>query len=285
MRNNRSKMELPIRLLAEPSGLQVLFHLCDTIMSLVTEWCERGESMRVSLFVTCLVDSFFPEVGVSTVRLLRRFGVDVDFPEGQTCCGQPAFNAGYHPEARAVAETWLDAFLASDYIVSPSGSCGGMIHHGYAELFADDPVRLAQVKELSEKTYEISQFLVDVLGVEDVGARFRAKATYHPSCHATRLLGVHDAPLRLLRHVRDLELVELPFAQECCGFGGTFSVKLGEVSTAIVSDKAQHVMDTGAEVLVGTDMGCLMNIGGRLRRLGSPVRVMHVAQLLEEGLA
>ncbi|MDI3257603.1 MAG: (Fe-S)-binding protein [Kyrpidia sp.] len=239
--------------------------------------------MRISFFVTCLVDSLFPEVGVSTVRLLRRLGVDVDFPENQICCGQPAFNAGYHPEARAVAETWLDAFSSSEYIVSPSGSCGGMVVHGYEELFADDPARLEQVGNLKGRIYELSQFLVQVLGIEDVGARYPGRATYHPSCHASRLMGVGDAPLRLLRHVRDLELAELPFAEECCGFGGTFSVKMGDVSAAIATDKVRRVEETGADLLVGTDMGCLMNIQGRLRRLGSPVRVMHLAQLLEEG--
>ncbi|CAB3394819.1 (Fe-S)-binding protein [Kyrpidia spormannii] len=240
--------------------------------------------MRVSLFVTCLVDSLFPEVGVSTVRLLRRLGAEVDFPENQICCGQPAFNAGYHPEARAVAEGWLDAFSSSDYIVSPSGSCGGMVVHGYEELFADDPTRLAQAREVRGKVYELSQFIVEVLGLEDVGARYPARVTYHPSCHATRLMGVGDAPVRLLRRVKDLEFVELPFAEECCGFGGTFSVKMGDVSTAIVSDKIRHIQGTGADLVVGTDMGCLMNIEGRLRRIWSPVRVMHLAQLLEEGV-
>ncbi|MDI3328552.1 MAG: (Fe-S)-binding protein [Alicyclobacillaceae bacterium] len=241
--------------------------------------------MRVSLFVTCLVDACFPEVGVSAVRLLRRLGVEVDFPPEQTCCGQPAFNAGFHREAGAVAQVWLESFADSDYIVTPSGSCAGMIRHGYGELWAGTSPVGSLAKELSEKTYELSQFLVEILGVRDLGARFPAKAVYHPSCHATRLLGIGDAPLILLRRVRGLELVDLPFAEECCGFGGTFSVKFGEVSGAIATDKARNVMGTGADVLVGTDMGCLMNIGGRLRRLGSPIRVLHLAQLLEEGLA
>ncbi|WP_067934136.1 (Fe-S)-binding protein [Alicyclobacillus kakegawensis] len=239
--------------------------------------------MKVALFVTCLVDSLYPQVGEAMVRLLHQLGVDVDFPEQQTCCGQPAFNSGYWDDAREVARTLLDAFDPYDYVVSPSGSCCGMIHHYYPDLFAGDAQSRRRAGALAEKTYEFSQFLVRVLGVSDVGASFPARATYHPSCHGSRLLGVRDEPLELLRHVRGLELVPLAHAADCCGFGGTFAVKMGELSGAMVEDKVRHVEETQAQVLVGTDMGCLMNIGGRMAREGRRVRVMHLAQLLYEG--
>jgi L-lactate dehydrogenase complex protein LldE len=218
------------------------------------------------------------------VRILHRHGVEVDVPLAQTCCGQPAFNSGYTDEARAVARTILDAFADSDYVVSPSGSCVGMIHHYYPYLFRDDPTLAAAAERLTKKTYEFTQFLVNVLGVRDVGARFPHRVTYHPSCHGSRLLGVKDEPLILLQNIQDIDFVDLPYASDCCGFGGTFSVKMPDISSAMVSEKAAHVLETEAEVLVGTDMGCLMNIGGRLRREGRPVRVMHVAELLYEGI-
>jgi L-lactate dehydrogenase complex protein LldE len=240
--------------------------------------------LRVSLFITCLADSLFPEVGESVVRILHRLGCQVDFPEGQTCCGQPAYNSGYLRETRDVAVTLLDAFEESEYVVTPSGSCAGMIGHGYPDLFADDPVLLSRAQRLAKKTYEFSQFLVDVLGVTDLGAELNARVTYHPSCHAMRLMGVKDQPETLLRHVKGLTYVELPNKTECCGFGGTFSVKMGEISAAMVSDKVNHVLQTRAEILTGTDMGCLMNIQGRLRREGHEVEVMHLAQLLAKGM-
>lgn len=230
------------------------------------------------------MDNFFPDVGEAVVRLLNRQGVYVDFPPQQTCCGQPAFNSGYVDDARAAAGTLLDAFRDADYVVSPSGSCSGMVHHYFPNLFAGDPALAREAEALRHKTFEFSQFLVDVLGVTDVGARFDHAVTYHPSCHGARLLGVADEPLRLLQSVRGLRFVELPQAQDCCGFGGTFAVKMSEISTAMVDEKARHVVETEAEVLVGTDAGCLMNIGGRLRRMGRPVRVMHLAELLWEGI-
>ncbi|UOF92184.1 (Fe-S)-binding protein [Fodinisporobacter ferrooxydans] len=240
--------------------------------------------MKASLFITCLVDNFFPQVGEAMVRILHKYGVDVDFPENQTCCGQPAFNSGYVDEARAVAKNMLDAFEHSDYVISPSGSCTGMVHHYYPELFKDDPVLAKKAQQLVEKTYEFSQFLVNVLGVKDVGAVFPHTVTYHPSCHASRLLGIKDEPLILLEQVKDLNRIELPQANDCCGFGGTFAVKMHEISEAMVTEKAEHVLETGAEILVGTDMGCLMNIGGRLRHQGKQVRVMHLIELLYEGM-
>lgn len=240
--------------------------------------------MKASLFITCLADSFYPSVGESTVRLLDRLGVQVDFPEGQTCCGQPAFNSGYRDEARNVAKTMIEAFADSEYVVGPSGSCVGMIHHYYPLLFEGDPEWEDRARKFVQKTHELTQFIVNVLGKTDLGASLEAKVTYHPSCHAVRIMGVKHEPLQLLRNVRGLELVDLPFAEDCCGFGGTFAVKMHEVSGAMVAEKAKHVQETAAEILVGTDMGCLMNIGGRLRFEGAPVRVMHVAELLWEGI-
>ncbi|MDB5085953.1 MAG: lutA 1 [Bacilli bacterium] len=240
--------------------------------------------MKVSLFITCLADQFFPNVGISMARLLHRTGVEVDFPAAQTCCGQPAFNSGYVDEARQVAMSMLDAFEDAEYVVSPSGSCSGMVHHYYPELFRDDPVLLKRAEQLIHKTYEFSQFFVDVLGMPELGARFPHRVTYHPSCHATRLLGVKDQPLRLLQQVKDIEWIPLSSAEDCCGFGGTFAVKMSDISGAMVGEKSAHVKETEAEVLVGTDMGCLMNIGGALQKQGHPIRVMHLAELLYEGV-
>jgi L-lactate dehydrogenase complex protein LldE len=255
------------------------------VESLRMTWkAEGGAPVKVSLFITCLVDSLFPQVGEAMAHLLARHGVDVEFPEAQTCCGQPAFNSGYADDAREVAKTLLTAFADADYVVSPSGSCTGMIHHYYPSLFASEPKWARRAEELVNKTYEFSQFLVGVLGIRDVGAEFPHKVTYHASCHGARLLGVREEPLELLKHVRELELVPLPYANDCCGFGGTFSVKMGHLSSAMVEEKVRHVLETEAEVLVGTDMGCLMNIGGRLARAGQTVRVMHLAELLYEGV-
>ncbi|TJY41535.1 (Fe-S)-binding protein [Cohnella pontilimi] len=239
--------------------------------------------MKVSLFITCLSDVIYPRVGEAMVRLLARYGVKLEFPRAQTCCGQPAYNSGYWDEARKTARTILDAFDESDFVVSPSGSCTYMIHH-YPELFKDEPVYLEKSNRLQEKTYEFTQFLVQVLDVKDLGAKFPRKVTYHPSCHGSRLLGVKDEPLELLQHVEGLEFVPLPFAQDCCGFGGTFAVKMADISGAMVTEKVDHILETEAEVLVGLDMACLMNIAGNLRFRNEPVRVMHLAELLYEGV-
>ncbi|MBB6672787.1 (Fe-S)-binding protein [Cohnella nanjingensis] len=238
--------------------------------------------MKVSLFITCLGDAIYPRVGEAMVRVLAKYGIALDFPRIQTCCGQPAFNSGYWKEARASALTLLDAFEDSDFVISPSGSCTGMIHH-YPKLFEDDPVQRERALKLQAKSYEFAQFLVNVLGVTDVGATFPRKVTYHPSCHGTRLLGVKDEPMALMRHVKGLEFIPLPFAEDCCGFGGTFAVKMADISGAMVTEKADHVKETEAEVLVGLDMACLMNIAGNLRYRNEPVRVMHLAELLAEG--
>jgi L-lactate dehydrogenase complex protein LldE len=241
--------------------------------------------MNVSLFITCLSDALYPRVGESMVRLLARYGVSVDFPKVQTCCGQPAFNSGYWNEARTAAKTLLDAFDYSDFVIAPSGSCTGMIHHYYPKLFEDDPIMLKKANRLIEKTYEFSQFMVQVLGVEDVGAVFPHKVTYHPSCHGSRLLGIKQEPELLMQHVRGMERIPLPYAEDCCGFGGTFAVKMCDISGAMVSEKTDHVLETEAEVLVGLDLGCLLNIAGNLHFRGKPVRVMHLAELLYEGVS
>ena len=238
--------------------------------------------MKVSLFITCIVDQMFPDVGVSMVRLLRRLGCEVDFPSSQTCCGQPCFNSGYVDEARKIAVNHLKAFADSDYIVSPSGSCTGMVHHYYGELFKGDPALAKTAAGIADRSYEFSSFLVNVLGVVDVGAACSHRVTFHPSCHASRLLGVKTEPLTLLEHVQGINLVPLPYAADCCGFGGTFAIKMADVSGAMVSEKVDHVKETDAEYLVGTDMGCLVNIGGHMKRRGLSTKVMHLAQFLDE---
>ncbi|MDP1513348.1 (Fe-S)-binding protein [Paenibacillus sp. CMAA1739] len=239
--------------------------------------------MKVSLFITCLSDAIYPRVGEAMARLLARYGVELEFPKVQTCCGQPSYNSGYWDETRAAAKTILRAFNDSDFVVAPSGSCTYMIHH-YPELFKDEPKWLDSARRLEQKTYEFTQFMVQVLGVTDVGASFPHTVTYHPSCHGTRLLGVKEEPMKLLGSVKGLQLVPLPFAEDCCGFGGTFAVKMPDISGAMVTEKVDHIRETEAEVLVGLDMACLMNIAGNLRYREEPVRVMHLAELLYEGV-
>jgi L-lactate dehydrogenase complex protein LldE len=241
-------------------------------------------NIKASLFVTCLVDNLYPEVGHSTVKILRRLGVDVDFPLDQTCCGQIAYNSGYHDDAKKVAIQTINAFAKSDYVILPSGSCSGMIHHYYPDLFKHDPGWREKAQQLIDKTYELTQFLVHVLKVEDLGAVFPHRVTYHPSCHMSRLLGVKDEPIRLLQRVKALTCVPLNDAEYCCGFGGVFSVKMSDISAAMVDEKANNVRQSGADVLTSADMGCLMNIGGRLKKAGHPMRVMHLAEILAEGM-
>ncbi len=235
---------------------------------------------RVALFVTCLGDQFFPQVGESAVRVLRRLGVDVTFNPAQTCCGQPAFNTGYPQEAREVAERVLDLFDGADYVVAPSGSCTSMVRVFYPELFAGDPGRLRQARELGKRFFEFSEFLVNVLKVEDVGASFPRRVAYHDSCHLLRELGIEEQPRKLVRAVRGLEFLELKDNQVCCGFGGTFSVKFPEVSVAMGEDKLHAATDAGAEVVVANDSGCLMHLAGIIHRQGLPLKTMHLAELL-----
>ena len=230
--------------------------------------------------ITCLGDMFFPEVGVAMVTLLRRLGVTVDFPQGQTCCGMPLFNSGYHHDAAIVAARTVRLFAGSEHVVVPSGSCAWMVKTEYPGLLKDDPALAALALELAKKTYELSQFLVDVLGVTSVESSFRGKVTYHDSCHLLRGLGESRAPRVLLRGVKGCELVELPGSDECCGFGGSFSVRLPEVSTAILDKKLANAESTGVDCLVACDAGCLMQMGGGLSRRGSRLRAMHLAQVL-----
>ncbi|WP_101842042.1 (Fe-S)-binding protein [Halobacillus sp. Marseille-P3879] len=235
--------------------------------------------MKVSLFITCLCDTITPDVGKDTVQLLERFGCEVDFPQGQTCCGQPAYNSGYVKESKQAMKQMIKAFEASQYVVGPSGSCVHMLKE-YPKVLSDEPEWKERADALVNKTYELTQFLVDVLEVKDVGSTFQGKATYHPSCHMTRLLGVKDAPRILLENVEGLEIIDLPLKEDCCGFGGTFAVKNAAVSEQMVHEKAEHISETKAEYLIGGDMGCLMNMGGRLRRNDEDVKVLHIAQVL-----
>ena len=225
--------------------------------------------MKVSLFVTCLIDIFQTDVGLDTVELLERLGCEVDFPEKQTCCGQPAYNSGYVDKAKE----------SMKHMITPSGSCGTMFRE-YPHIFKGDPEWEERAKKLADKTYELTQFIVDVLGVEDVGAKLNGKATYHTSCHMTRLLGVTEAPMKLLKNVDGLEMKPLPHNYNCCGFGGTFSVKMTSISEQMVDEKVQSVEDSGADILIGADCGCLMNIGGRIDRKEKPIKVMHIASVL-----
>ncbi|GAA1935859.1 (Fe-S)-binding protein [Nocardioides hwasunensis] len=238
--------------------------------------------MRVALQVTCVNDAMFPDTGKAVVRLLRRLGVDVEFPAAQTCCAQPMVNTGYFDEAVPVVRNFVDAFAGYDAVVTPSGSCAGSVRHQHAlvaERSGDAALKTA-VAETAPKTYELTEFIVDVLGVTDVGAYFPHRVTYHPTCHSLRMLGVGDRPQRLLEAVRGIQLVDLPQAEECCGFGGTFALKNADTSVAMGADKARHVRDTGAEVLVAGDNSCLMHIGGMLSRQRAGVRVMHLAEIL-----
>lgn len=235
---------------------------------------------RVALFITCLADQFFPQVGESAVEVLRRLGVDVVFNPAQTCCGQPAFNTGYRDEARAVAGRMLDLFDDADYVVAPSGSCTTMVRVFYPELFAEDAARLAKVERLRGRLFEFSEFLVKVLKVEDVGASFHGRVTYHDSCHLLRELGIESEPRKLIRAVRGIDFVEMQDYRLCCGFGGTFSVKFPEVSVAMGEDKLRAATEARAEYLVANDSGCLMHLAGVIHRQGLPVRTMHLAELL-----
>ena len=238
--------------------------------------------MKVDLFITCLNDALFPQTGLAMARLLRRLGHTVRFNDAQTCCGQMHFNTGYQQEALPLIRKFVNDFKDSEVIVAPSGSCVAFVRDLYpkAAQWAGDTALLREVTELGKRTYELSEFLVRVLGVDDVGAYYPHRVTYHPTCHAARLLRVGDAPLRLLRQVRGLTLLELPDAEQCCGFGGTFSVKNPETSTAMLADKVRSVLDTGAERCTAGDNSCLMHIGGGLSRLQSGAGVVHLAEIL-----
>ena len=241
---------------------------------------EGGEPRRVAMFATCLVDALFPDAGRATVRLLERLGQRVEFPLEQTCCGQMHANSGYFEVG--LVRRYVDVFSGYDAIVAPSGSCVASIRdqHPMIARAAGDRALAARAEAVGSKTYELSQFLIDVLGIDDVGAYFPHRVTYHPTCHSARLLGVGDRPFRLLRNVRGIDLVELPRSDECCGFGGTFAVKNPDTSAAMLADKMEAVIDTGAEVLCAGDRSCLMHIGGGLERIRAGVRTLHLAEIL-----
>ncbi len=238
--------------------------------------------MRIALFATCLADTLYPEVPRATVTLLERLGHEVVFPPEQTCCGQMHINTGYQRAALPLIRHYVDTFEGHEVIVAPSGSCVGSISHQHAMVarrLGDD--RLAERAEaVARRTYELSQLLIDVLHVEDVGAHYPHRVAYHPTCHSLRMLRVGDRPLRLLRHVSGIDLVPLPDAEVCCGFGGTFAVKNADTSTAMLADKMRNVLDTGAEVCTAGDSSCLMHIGGGLSRLRAGVRTVHLAEIL-----
>jgi len=238
--------------------------------------------MRIALFATCLVDTLFPDVGRATVTVLERLGHQVEFPLEQTCCGQMHVNTGYQAEALPLVRRYVDVFEPYEAIVIPSGSCTGSVRHQHAMIarkFGDEALAV-RAEAVAAKTYELSELLLDVLGVEDVGATFPHRVTYHPTCHSLRMIGVGDKPLRLLRQVRGIDLVELPAADVCCGFGGTFAVKNADVSTAMLADKMTNVLSTGAEICTAGDSSCLMHIGGGLSRLSTGVRTVHLAEVL-----
>jgi L-lactate dehydrogenase complex protein LldE len=235
---------------------------------------------RVALFVTCLVDLYRPTVGFAAIKLLEDAGCAVEVPLAQTCCGQPAYNSGDRMTAKDLARNVIDTFLGYDHVVAPSGSCAGMISHHYPGLFDDDPTYRGRAEALAAKTHELVSFLTDVLGVEQVAGALSTTATYHDSCSGLRELGIRAQPRKLLGGIAGLKLVELSEPEACCGFGGTFCVKYPDISTRMVSDKARDIAGTGAEMLLAGDMGCLLNMAGRLKREGSAVQARHVAEVL-----
>ncbi len=244
--------------------------------------------MKASLFVTCVVDQLYPEIGESTVRVLRRLGVDVDFPEAQTCCGQPAFNSGFRSDAKPLARRFLDTFEGADAVVIPSGSCTAMVRVFYPELFHDEPALAARVDAVAGKTFEFTEFIVDVLGVTGLPGNLdapRRTVTYHEGCHLRREIGVTTQPRALIEAAPGVDLVEMRQAEVCCGFGGTFAVKYADISGAMLADKVRDVADTGADEVVACDSTCLMQIGGGLEKRRMSARPLHVAQLLDEATA
>lgn len=235
---------------------------------------------RVALFVTCLVDLFRPSVGFAAIKLLEDAGCTVEVPPLQVCCGQPAYNSGDRASARTIAKQVIDAFEGYEAVVAPSGSCGGMLAHHYPGLFDDDPAMKRRAEDLASRSHELISFLVDVLGVQEVAARYDGAATYHDSCSGLRELGVKAQPRRLLRSVQGLSLREMAAPEVCCGFGGTFCVKYPDISNAMVGEKTADIAATGADTLLAGDLGCLLNMAGKLQREGRPIKVRHVAEVL-----
>ena len=241
---------------------------------------------RVSLFVTCVVDQFYPEVGESTAAILRKLGIDVEFIQSQTCCGQPAFNTGYWKEARPLALKFLDEYSEKPYIVMPSGSCASMVKVFYEELFQNDAETLRRVHDIGPKVYELSEFLADVIGINNLPAsnKVRRKVTYHEACHLRRELGAVTQARSLINAVPGMDVVEMEQAEVCCGFGGTFAVKYPEISGAMLQDKIDNIRDSEADTVVACDSTCLMHIAGGLEKQNVPVECVHLAQLLDEAI-
>jgi L-lactate dehydrogenase complex protein LldE len=240
-----------------------------------------NKERTIQFFVTCILDSLYPDTAECVVRVLRRAGANVEFPEGQTCCGQPAFNAGMRTQARKMAEHTLRVFEdTSGPVVVPSGSCAAMIRYGYPELFQGDDLGLKKARELASRTYELTEFLVDILGVTDLGSQFKGSVAYHASCHLSRELGVKSQPLQLLEAVPGAQLVELPEGEECCGFGGLFSIEHPEISAAMLERKIDNIVSCGAQTVVACDAGCLAHISGGLHRRGIQLDTRHIAELL-----
>ncbi len=239
--------------------------------------------MKVALFVPCIVQDFQPQVAQATARVLARAGVSVHYPKGQTCCGQLQYKSGNWKSARAVARHFMEVFQDCEAVVAPSGSCVNMVRKYYPELFRDEALWMDRALELGKRVFELTEFLIGVAKVEDLGAQWRARAVYHDSCQVYRALGIHKEPRALLSRVKDLELVEMEQADVCCGFGGSFSLQFPAVSEAMVADKVAHILATGAELLVSAEISCLMNIGGYLLKQGHRVQAVHIAEVLAHG--
>ncbi|MCX7761203.1 MAG: (Fe-S)-binding protein [Candidatus Kryptonium sp.] len=231
--------------------------------------------MKVALFIPCYIDQFYPEVGVATVKILKKFGIKFDYPLEQTCCGQPAFNTGYWKEAKSLAIKFVKIFSNFDYIVSPSGSCTSMIKIFYPELLNED-----ELKNIMQKTFELTEFLVKIMKIDSTGAEFDHKITYHDSCHALRELGIKKEPRILLRNVKKLKLIEMENSEDCCGFGGTFSIKFPEISIDMAKYKLNYALNSGAEFITSTDQSCLMHIDGYARKNKINIKTIHIAQIL-----
>ncbi|MCC6670205.1 MAG: (Fe-S)-binding protein [Planctomycetes bacterium] len=240
---------------------------------------------RVALFVTCLADQFVPEVAHATVRVLRRCGCDVAVPPAQLCCGQPAYNSGHVAEARDLARAWLAAFAGAEYVVAPSGSCAGMVRHGFAQLAAGDPAFAAAAAALAARTFELATFLADVLGVRALPGAVHRRVAWHPGCHAARIARIGDAPQRLLAGIAGLELVDFPRPEDCCGFGGTFCTTLPAIAAAMADEKLAALRTRAPLTLVGADLGCLLHLHGRAAACGERLEVAHLAQILAEAMA
>jgi L-lactate dehydrogenase complex protein LldE len=236
--------------------------------------------MKVSLFIPCIVDNFLTGIAESTAQVLERSGLELDYPQGQTCCGQPGFNAGHWDDARKVARQFLRAFADSEVIVSPSGSCVSMVRNHYEKLFEGHDKDLALARDIGKRTFELTEFLVDKLGITDLGASYDGKVTYHDSCHLNRELGIREQPRTLIKNVKGIELIEMEDPERCCGFGGTFSVKLPEVSAAMARKKAEKIKESGADAVIVCDPGCYLQIDGYLKKNCVNVKVMHIAELI-----